>query len=138
MRSDEELVKTIAVELRGSTVYYTMLEPMMDEAESTRQAELAARQIKEYFAAHPAKPMSALVNLLPLGNATYLSDGAKKIYIDLMQLPQLSHLAFVVESKLIRMITSLMTQLSARWGKIKWFSSVDEAEAWLRSDTKST
>lgn len=126
-------MKTIAVELRSQTVYYTMLEPMVDEAESTRQAELAAGRIKENFAAHQDQPMSALVNLLPLGNATYLSNGAKRIYIDLMQLPQLSRLAFVVESKLIRMITSLMTQLSARWGKIKWFSSVGEAEAWLRS-----
>lgn len=103
------------------------------EENSTRQAELVQKAVYDIYAAQPNKKFQGLVDMLPVSNVRYLSDGAKQVYIQMMKRPELQRMAMVAESAFLRVLTGVMTQLSSDWANVKWFSSLDEARGWLKS-----
>jgi len=132
MKSEEEIAKTISVSLEGDVIRLELLEELSDKDDITRQAGLARDAVMRYLDANEDLEYCGLVNLLPLGmSAKYLTDDAKKIYIELVSLVRMHRMAFVVPSKFAQMLTGFFAQMSHKWGKTKWFTNEKEARAWL-------
>lgn len=137
MKTDKEIKKSFSVTLNNNIVHLTMLVQQRDPKDVTRQAELSQAAILKHFNAKPDEHFNGLVNLLSLADARFLTNQAKNIYISLISLKQLGKMAFVVPNNFSRTLTSLFTQLSGKWGHVKWFADDKEAYAWLNENKKT-
>jgi hypothetical protein len=134
MKTDEELNESFSVTLDNNIVHFDMLKQQHDPDDVTRQAELAQTSILKHFDTTPNKRLNGLVNLVSLADARFLTNKAKNIYIDLISLNQLNKMAFVVPNNFSRVLTSLFTQFSGKWGHVKWFTNEKEAIIWLNKN----
>lgn len=133
-KSDEEIRQTFHVGMDSPDVILIRFFAWeMTEDNSTRQAEMVQKAVYDIYAANPNKKFQGLVDMLPVSNVRYVSDGAKQVYIQMMKRPELQRIAMVAESTFLRVLTGVMTQLSSDWANVKWFGSLDEARAWLTS-----
>jgi hypothetical protein len=131
MKTDEEINKSFSVTLDSNVVHFDILKQQHNPDDVTRQAKLAQAEILKYFKSQPSKQLNGLVNLLSLADARFLTNEAKNTYISLISLKQLNKMAFVVPNNFSRMLTSLFTQFSGKWGHVKWFTDEKEANIWL-------
>lgn len=132
MKSDEEINKSFSVTLDGNIIRFTILTEQKGTENISRQAQLAKKSILEYYNSDKSKSFNGLVNLLPLGNAKYLTINAKKIYASLISLPRINKMAFIVPSRFSRILMGILIQVSNKWSGSKCFIEEESAYKWLR------
>lgn len=94
------------------------------------------RWIKENFEAscrdYPNLQFRVIMDLTKPGNAEYVPDEAMKIYRDLLKHSRIQKVATFGQTHWFDFVITLVGRMSKTIGKIRSFTTKEEALAWLR------
>jgi hypothetical protein len=133
--NDSLLRKTYSVNIGPDEVLELIfISPTLDAEDNLRRAELFSLDTHKIIDQAPDKYFKVLVDLSPLGKAGRITPKARKVYAQVMAVPQLKKIAFVGANTFLRVMVGFLAK-AARIEKIfGWFSDINEARAWLAKD----
>jgi len=102
--------------------------------ENAKQAELVVAELISIVRQSPGKKFNVLIDLMPLKEASYISDRTREIYIQAMKDEQLRKLAVIGESSAYREVLNFLIATIKGDSKIRWFTDVKKAIGWLKQD----
>ncbi|OGY29861.1 MAG: hypothetical protein A3F35_02625 [Candidatus Woykebacteria bacterium RIFCSPHIGHO2_12_FULL_45_10] len=133
MKSDQELLKTIQIDLdENEIINLVYLEDQLDPDNNTRQVELMIEGLAEIVSKHPGKKFNLLADLTPIGSGTYMSDRSKEILARAPVFKELLKIAVVSESFLMKTVVLTISIVTGKSESVKWFDNKEEALEWLK------
>ena len=133
MKTDIEIQKTFKVFLgKGDIVEMVFLERQEDKKDELRQAQLMMETLESFLKQSPGKKFLFLIDLVAMGKASYvMGRGARSYYKENLMPETIKKMAIVTESSVIRTLIKFVL-MAMRQKSIKFFSSREEATAWLK------
>jgi len=134
MTSDEELRGNFTIQvIEDDIIFVEWFRDLPDPADNVRQAQLAEEGFQKIFDIDPNRKYHFLSDLTPIGNITHrFPRDSRKIYMDTINHPQIDKIAVGVANVLFKILISFVTAATSKGDKVKFFTTVAEAKAWLR------
>ncbi len=132
MKSDAELLKTFKVEkLEKNIIFVEITESEGEEENNGHQADLVSAAIMAVVNQDPTSTYKFLVDLTLTGTVSYISPHAREVYTNLSKISNLERAAIVGHNLMLEVSVNLLMQATGRGQSFKWFTSKEEARAWL-------
>ena len=132
MKSDQDIRNTYKVYLEGDNIInLTFTQEQKDQENSARQSELILEDFTEILKKNHGKRYKMLVDLTPVGNASYISDRSKEIYSKSPVFKDLLKIAVVSTSFILKVITYTISITTGKSDSVRWFESKNQALKWL-------
>ncbi len=133
MKTDDELEKTFEVFVDATGLLnMVFLGAEYDDADNTRQAELARDKSLEIFKSDPKKVFDVIADTTPMLKKAYISKEARDVYINLAGNKQVGRVAIVGETDFQTVVLEFALSLMRAFDKkITWFKHKEEALLWL-------
>jgi hypothetical protein len=129
---DSYLKTGYEVRLDGSVLRVVFKRRETDEKKHIRMVELLAKDAREILEKSPEKVFLGLVDITALKNrAGLLSESSKKIYVDLIEEPNVLKTAIFGANAFYDAVLNFMAYTMQRGDKVKLFKTEDEALEWL-------
>ena|SRR3972149_9626423 len=132
MKSDQDIRNSYKVYLEGDDIInLTFTQEQKDKEDNTSQSELILEDFEEILKKNPGKKYKMLVDLSPVGNASYISDRSKEIYSKSPVFKDLLKIAVVSTSLILKVITYTISITTGKSDSVRWFDSKNQALKWL-------
>ena len=132
MKSDQDIRNSYKVYLEGDDIInLTFTQEQKDKEDNTSQSELILEDFEEILKKNPGKKYKMLVDLSPVGNASYISDRSKEIYSKSSVFKDLLKIAVVSTSLILKVITYTISITTGKSDSVRWFDSKNQALKWL-------
>lgn len=105
-----------------------------DPDDNAKQAQMVVDGLIALAREHPGEKFNILIDLTPLGRATYVSGETRKIYAQGMKDPQLRKLAVIGQSVAYQVVLDFIVSSINRQERVRWFGDVKKAITWLKKD----
>lgn len=135
MKSDADLLKTFKVEKLDKNIIFVEITESEDEEENNgRQADLISSAIVTVVNQDPSSTYKFLVDLTLTGTVSYISPHAREVYTNLSKISNLERAAIVGHNLMLEVAVNILMQATGRGQSFKWFTSKEEARAWLNEN----
>jgi len=132
MKSDQDIRNSYKVYLEGDDIInLTFTQEQKDKEDNASQSELILEDFEEILKKNPGKKYKMLVDLSPVGNASYISDRSKEIYSKSPVFKDLLKIAVVSTSLILKVITYTISITTGKSDSVRWFDSKNQALKWL-------
>jgi len=132
MKSDQDIRNSYKVYLEGDDIInLTFTQEQKDKEDNASQSELILEDFEEILKKNPGKKYKMLVDLSPVGNASYISDRSKEIYSKSSVFKDLLKIAVVSTSLILKVITYTISITTGKSDSVRWFDSKNQALKWL-------
>jgi len=132
MKSGQDIRNSYKVYLEGDDIInLTFTQEQKDKEDNTSQSELILEDFEEILKKNPGKKYKMLVDLSPVGNASYISDRSKEIYSKSPVFKDLLKIAVVSTSLILKVITYTISITTGKSDSVRWFDSKNQALKWL-------
>ena len=132
MKSGQDIRNSYKVYLEGDDIInLTFTQEQKDKEDNTSQSELILEDFEEILKKNPGKKYKMLVDLSPVGNASYISDRSKEIYSKSSVFKDLLKIAVVSTSLILKVITYTISITTGKSDSVRWFDSKNQALKWL-------
>jgi hypothetical protein len=132
MRSDEELRKKFKVEVNDNVISTSVISQADDEQGSLRMMELSTQDVRKILSDNPGKTYHMLVVISTAGSVQGYSRKERKLNEDLIQNKQVDKVAICGYGTLLEVMVNLMSSVTGKGGKVKWFKDKEKAFEWLK------
>ncbi|OGY25210.1 MAG: hypothetical protein A2134_00705 [Candidatus Woykebacteria bacterium RBG_16_39_9b] len=135
MTSDSELKETFKVFIDDKGIInLTFIKNQRDPEIQVRQAELVVTALSEIIKKIPNESYKMIIDLVPIGNVSYSSNKARQIYFRTISDTQFEKIAVVGTSINMKIIVTVLSQMTIKGNSIKWFGDKEEALTWLNEN----
>jgi len=132
MKSGQDIRNSYKVYLEGDDIInLTFTQEQKDKEDNASQSELILEDFEEILKKNPGKKYKMLVDLSPVGNASYISDRSKEIYSKSPVFKDLLKIAVVSTSLILKVITYTISITTGKSDSVRWFDSKNQALKWL-------
>ena len=132
MKSGQDIRNSYKVYLEGDDIInLTFTQEQKDKEDNASQSELILEDFEEILKKNPGKKYKMLVDLSPVGNASYISDRSKEIYSKSSVFKDLLKIAVVSTSLILKVITYTISITTGKSDSVRWFDSKNQALKWL-------
>ena len=132
MKSDQDIRNSYKVYLEGDDIInLTFTQEQKDKEDNASQSELILEDFTEILKKNHGKRYKMLVDLTPVGNASYISDRSKEIYSKSSVFKDLLKIAVVSTSLILKVITYTISITTGKSDSVRWFDSKNQALKWL-------
>jgi len=113
-------------------IYITFFINEQEPDDNIRATELVVSDARRALDNSSAGKCLALVDTVAIGNGVHVVfPDSRKIYADLIADARIKRVAFLGSNDFVASIIGTIGDLTGYPSKVKWFSDVDKAKAWL-------
>ncbi len=132
--STEDIQKSFEIEQNGKIISLVFTK-VLEKEQNDLQTKLVVEKIESIFQKNPDIKFGILFDLSPLQSLpSNITERTRQVYSEFSKNLQIYKIAIVGANLFYKIATNFLVTASRRGYVIKWFTNIDEAKGWLKSE----